>query len=265
MSDILKKIVESRLCDIEAKTVSIGELQAQYRERSAFRSFHKALLERQDSGKAAIIAEIKRGSPALGLFAPNLNPVSVAEEYERGGAACLSVLTEPHFFHGSMDALVAARNACSLPVLQKDFIVTEYQIYEAALYADAVLLIARCLESAQLKALHDLASKLKLDVLVEVFDEEDIEKIEPFHFPLIGINHRNLKTMDVCLDRSQTLFSRFTADQTVVAASGIKSRQDIENFLQTGIHTFLVGECLSLSPNRIEFLKELVGGRNNVN
>ena len=161
-----------------------------------------------------------------------------------------------------MDDLTAARNACELPVLQKDFIVTEYQVWEAAVHADALLLIARCLERQQLADLHSLAVELGLDVLVEVFDEEDIDTIEPFHFPLIGINHRNLRTMSIDLERSQRLVARCTADQTVVAASGIKTRADIENLMQAGISAFLVGESLSTHPNRADFLRELVGGEN---
>lgn len=262
MSNILHKIVEARLRDVETKTIPLTELKARYRDRSDFRQFRTALLKKTLlSNDVAIIAEIKRGSPAKGLFAPDLEPNQVVGEYEIGGAACVSLLTEPNFFYGSMNDLVDARKLCSLPILQKDFIVTEYQVYEAAVHADAVLLIARCLEASRLKDLHDLATGLKLDILVEVFDEEDIAKIEPFHFPLVGINHRNLKTMDVSLDRSVDLFSHFGADQTVVAASGIASRQNIERFLASGIRCFLVGESLSRASDRIGFLKELTDGR----
>lgn len=261
MNNILDTIVESRLRDVETKMISLAELKARYNDRSNFRPFRFALHEQTAKGRAAIIAEIKRGSPAKGLFAPDLDPSKVANEYENGEAACLSVLTEPNFFYGCLDDLVAARKSCSLPILQKDFIVTEYQVYEAAVHTDAVLLIARCLESPRLKDLHDLATELKLDVLVEVFDEKDIEKIEPFHFPLVGINHRNLKTMDVSLERSHDLFSYFEEDQTIVAASGITSRQDIDRFMETGIRCFLVGESLSRASHRGEFLQELVSGR----
>jgi indole-3-glycerol phosphate synthase len=234
-------------------------LKAWHQDRSDFRPFHQSLRQNViQPGRAAIIAEIKRGSPAKGLFAPDLDPVGCAKTYETGGAACLSVLTEPHWFFGAMDDLVAARNACELPVLQKDFIVTEYQVYEAAVHADCMLLIARCLERQQLADLHKLAMELGLDVLVEVFDEEDIDKIEPFHFPLIGINHRNLRTMGIDLERSKRLVSRFVPDQTVVAASGIKCRSDIEQLMPLGIRSFLIGESLSTSPNRVALLQELV-------
>jgi indole-3-glycerol phosphate synthase/phosphoribosylanthranilate isomerase len=260
MTDILNEIVARRRKDIEAKTVPLVELKARQNDRAGIRPFHWSLQQKMKRpGMAAIIAEIKRGSPAKGLFAPDLDPVQAAQEYD-DLAACLSVLTEPHWFFGSLDDLIAARNACNLPVLQKDFVVTEYQVYEAAVHADAMLLIARCLERQQLANLHSLATQLGLDVLVEVFDEEDMDKIEPFHFPLIGINHRNLRTMSIDLERSKRLFSRFTADQTVVAASGIKSRADIEKLMRVGIRAFLVGESLSTHVDRVNYLNELVHG-----
>jgi indole-3-glycerol phosphate synthase len=264
MTDILNEIVARRRKDVESKTVALSELKAKHRDRTDFRPFLQSLQKNiKRPGRAAIIAEIKRGSPAKGLFAPDLDPVESTKCYETGGAACLSVLAEPHYFFGSFDDLMAARNACSLPVLQKDFIATEYQVYENAVYADCMLLIVRYLEPQQVSDLHGLATELGLDVLVEVFDEEDIDKIEPFHFPLIGINHRNLRTMSIDLERSKQLFSRFTSDQMVVAASGIKTRDDIETLMQLGIRAFLVGESLSTHPNRTDFLRELVQGRNN--
>jgi len=263
MTDILNEIVSRRRIDIESKTVSLSELKAQYRDRDRtdFRPFHNVLrANKLLPGVASIIAEIKRSSPAKGLFAPYLDPEESAGLYEFGGATCLSVLTEPHSFHGAMDDLIAARNACNLPVLQKDFIIMEYQVWEAAVHADAMLLIARCLERRQLADLHGLATELGLDVLVEVFDEEDIEKIEPFHFPLIGINHRNLRTMDVELERSHDLVSRFAPDQTIVAASGIQTRADIENLMRAGIRAFLVGEVLSTEAEPYNLLRTLVHG-----
>jgi len=263
MSDILNEIVAQRRTDVETKTVSLAELQAKHRNRTDFRPFHKPLQQsRIEPKKAAVIAEIKRGSPAKGLFAPGLEPAETAATYERGGAACLSVLTEPHYFFGSFGDLIAARDACKLPVLQKDFIVTEYQVWECAVHADCLLLIARCLEQSPLEDLYGLATELGLDVLVEVFDEEDIDKIEPLHCPLIGINHRNLRTMSIDLERSVQLVSRFASDQTVIAASGIKTRHNIELLMPTGIRAFLIGESLSTHPNRIEFLRTLVEGGN---
>lgn len=269
MTDILTEIIKHRQADIASRSIPVSELKAKYHDRNDVRPFHKALCDKMNEKgtaaiTAAVIAELKRGSPAKGLFAPDLDPVSTAKEYELGGAACLSVLTEPHFFGGSLDDLTAARNSCMLPVLQKDFIVTECQVYEAALHADAMLLIARCLEPAQLADLHGLATELKLDVLVEVFDEDDIDKIEPLRFPLVGVNHRNLRTMSIDLDHARRLFSRFGPDQTVVAASGIKNRSDIESKMQDGFRSFLIGECLSTHSNRVRFLRELVQGGQHV-
>ena len=261
MPDILDEIVARRRTDIEASSVPLAEWKAKHRDRDDFRPFHWSLQQHmKQPGMAAVIAEIKRSSPAKGLFAPHLDPVESAGLYEFGGAACLSVLTEPHYFFGSMDDLIEARNACTLPVLQKDFIVTEYQVWEAAAHADAMLLIARCLERRQLADLHGLATQLGLDVLVEVFDEEDIDKIEPFHFPLIGINHRNLRTMDIDLDRSHNLVSRFSSDQTIVAASGIQTRYDIENLMRENIRAFLIGETLSTQAEPHNLLRTLVHG-----
>ena len=262
MTDILNEIVARRRKEVEAKTVPLSEWKAKYRERDDFRPFHWTLQQHlKQPGMAAVIAEIKRGSPAKGLFAPHLDPAESAGLYEFGGAACLSVLTEPHHFYGSMDDLIAARNACCLPVLQKDFIVTEYQVWEAALHADAILLIARSLEQRQLTDLHGLATELGLDVLVEVFDEDDIDKIEPFHFPLIGVNNRNLRTMNVDLERSRRLFSRFNTDQTVVAASGIQTRGDIERLMRDDIRAFLVGESLSTRAEPHILLRTFVSGK----
>jgi indole-3-glycerol phosphate synthase len=147
-----------------------------------------------------------------------------------------------------------------LPVLRKDFVILEYQVYETALYADCMLLIARCLDAPQLKHLYDLATSLRIDVLVEVCDEEDVRKIEPFHFPLIGINNRNLATMNVDVDNAGNFACSFSPDQTIVAASGIFSRADIARAMRVGIRCFLIGESLSRSRNRIETLRQLVNG-----
>ncbi|MDR1383426.1 MAG: indole-3-glycerol phosphate synthase TrpC [Planctomycetaceae bacterium] len=267
MSNILDQIVESRRKDYMLHTFSepdaestLSRLRDSFPVRNGVRSFRESLRKKVSTPKtAAIIAEIKRGSPSNGLFAPDLDPISCAEEYESGGAACLSVLTEPSYFFGKLEDLIDVRNHCSLPVLRKDFIVSEYQVKETAIFADCMLLIARCLDAAELKRLHDLALELQMETLVEVFDEQDIEKITPFRFPLVGINHRNLATMELNMERTQLFARSFAPDQTLVAASGIHSRMEIEQVMQTGITSFLIGESLSKSANRSGFLKELVG------
>ncbi|MCL2745274.1 MAG: indole-3-glycerol phosphate synthase TrpC [Planctomycetaceae bacterium] len=266
MSDVLQKIIERRIQTVKAMPVSIQELQTLFNEREDFRPFHNALKNKitdssVDGKTAAIIAEIKRGSPARGLFAPDLDVSQTANDYEIGGAACISVLTEEHFFFGSLDNLKIARDACSLPVLEKDFIVSEKQIYEAAVYADAILLIARCLERNQISDYHQLASELNLDALVEIFDEYDVEKIAPFSFPLIGINNRNLSEMSIDLENTNRLINSLGKNQTVVAASGIHSRSDIDRLMLTGVRTFLIGEALSVSADRIQLLKQFVGDK----
>ncbi|MDR1483569.1 MAG: indole-3-glycerol phosphate synthase TrpC [Planctomycetaceae bacterium] len=262
MSDILNEIVRQRRLDYESLTTCpISEIAVKCSERVDFRSFRAALAAKSSVvGEVAIIAEIKRGSPSKGIFASGLDAVSCAVDYECGGAAALSVLTEGRYFGGSIDDLVSARGSCGLPVLRKDFIATEYQVYETAIYADCMLLIARTLDGTTLKAYYDLATELKLDVLVEVFDEADIEKIAPYNFPLIGINHRNLATMEVDIDNSNNFARYFNNDQTIIAASGINSRGDIERIMCCGIKSFLVGESLSKSSDRVQFLRNLVNG-----
>ena len=259
MTDILEQIVMQRRKDIAAKSQNIAELKSRIADRNDHRPFLAAIKNRlaQINGNA-VIAEIKRASPAKGLFCPNLDVEQTARDYELGGASCMSVLTEPRYFFGSMADLVTARKNCNLPVLQKDFVVTKQQIFEAALHADAILLIARCLSASQMADLHALARSHRLDVLVEVFDENDAEKIAPFRFPLIGINHRNLATMGIDMQRSQGLLQYFDDDQTIVAASGIRSFDDLTAINALGIRAFLIGETLSRSENRVSLLKQFV-------
>ena len=259
MNDMLEQIVANRRKDIAANPQNIAELESQIADRDDHRPFFAAIKKRlTQTNDNAIIAEIKRASPAKGLFCPNLDIEQTARDYELGWAICMSVLTEPRYFCGSMADLVAARKCCHLPVLQKDFIVTEQQIFEAALHADAILLIARCLSSSQISELYDLATSLRLDVLVEVFDEADAEKIAAFHFPLIGINHRNLATMGVDMQRSEHLLQYFDDDQIVVAASGIGALADLQSVSTLGIRAFLIGESLSRSENRVALLRQFV-------
>ncbi|MDR1477906.1 MAG: indole-3-glycerol phosphate synthase TrpC [Planctomycetaceae bacterium] len=262
MTDILNEIVRLRRRDYEGLSFDFyGDFSGKISERLV-RPFRAALSgQARGWGEVAIIAEIKRGSPSKGIFAPKLDPVVCAVEYESGGAAALSVLTEGRYFGGLLEDLIAVRANCSLPILRKDFVVTEYQVYETAIYADCMLLIARTLDAKTIKDYHDLATELKLDVLVEVYDESDIEKISPFNFPLIGINHRNLATMEIDIGSSGKFAGCFNKDQTIVAASGIHSRSDIEKVMNngSGISAFLIGESLSKSKDRIKFLRGLVG------
>ena len=262
MTDILEQIIANRRKDIAANPQNIAEIQSRIADRHDHRPFLAAIKKRlAQTNENAVIAEIKRASPAKGLFCPNLDVEQTARDYELGGASCISVLTEPRYFHGAMTDLVTARMNCNLPVLQKDFIVTEQQILEAALHADAALLIARCLSRSQMADLHDMATSHRLDVLVEVFDETDAEKIAPFHFPLIGINHRNLATMGIDMQRSKRLLQYFGDDQIIVAASGIQSFGDLITINMLGIRGFLIGESLSRSEDRVALLRQFVNSQ----
>ena len=262
MTDILEQIVTQRRKDFATRSQNITELKSRIADRDDHRPFLAAIKKRlAQTNDNAVIAEIKRASPAKGLFCPNLDVEQTARDYEQGGAICMSVLTEPRYFHGAMADLVTARNNCNLPVLQKDFIVTEQQILEAALHADAVLLIARCLSKSQMADLHALATSHRLDVLAEVFDETDAEKIAPFHFPLIGINHRNLATMGIDMQRSKRLLQYFGDDQIVVAASGIGTLADLRSVSTLKIRAFLIGESLSRSEDRVALLRQFVNSQ----
>ena len=259
MNDILEQIVANRRKDIAANPQNIAEITSRIADRHDHRPFFAAMKKRlAQTNDNTVIAEIKRASPAKGLFCPNLNVEQTVRDYELGKATCISVLTEPRYFHGAMADLVTARKNCNLPILQKDFIVTEQQILEATLHADAVLLIARCLSRSQMVDLHAFATSHRLDVLVEVFDEADAEKIAPFHFPLIGINHRNLATMGIDMQRSKRLLQYFDNDQIVVAASGIGTLADLQSVSALKIRAFLIGESLSRSENRVALLRQFV-------
>jgi len=209
-----------------------------------------------------IIAEIKRASPSRGVIGPDLDPVPYARACERGGAAALSVLTEQVYFNGSVADLAAARAATSLPVLRKDFIISAYQLYESALLnADAVLLIVRILSGQQLQEYLDLCRRLQLDALVEVHSEKDVATANKAGAELIGINNRNLSSFKTDIQTAVRLKALLQPQQTVIAASGIATRLDIEKNLQAGIWNFLIGESLVRADNPEKFLKSLTQHR----
>lgn len=219
-----------------------------------------AVLGRSTPSGVGIIAEIKRASPSKGDIRINLDPADYAAKYEAGGAAALSVLTEQAYFKGSIDDFKAARGACRLPVLRKDFMVSAYQFYESAVMgADAVLLIARILSRQQLKDYLLLSRELDLDALVEVHSETDLENANLAGADLIGINNRNLQSFETSLDVAKNLAAQLTPDQTAVAASGISTRDDIEANLACGIRNFLVGESLVRAADTVRFMHTLLG------
>ena len=246
MSDVLRKIVARKAEEVAERRarVPLAELVARARDASPVRGFTAALEAKIAAGHAAVIAEVKKASPSKGVLRADFRPAEIAASYERGGAACLSVLTDVDFFQGHDDYLVAARGACALPVLRKDFTVDAYQIHEArALGADAVLLIVAALDDAQLADFSNLAMGLGLDVLVEVHDADELERALQTASPLIGINNRNLRTFEVSLRTTLDLKAGVPADRRLVTESGILGRDDVQAMRAANVHAFLVGEA----------------------
>lgn len=246
MSDILQRIVEVKRQEVEAAraTTPIDRLLALAREQAPPRGFARALQTRVASGRAGVIAEVKKASPSKGVLREHFVPALIARQYEAGGAAALSVLTDVSFFQGSADDLRQAREACRLPVLRKDFIVDPYQVAEArAMGADAILLIVACLDDAALLSLEGQAIALGMDVLVEVHDGEELERALALRTPLLGINNRNLKTFEVTLDTTLALRNRVPADRLLITESGILGAEDVRRMRAADVHAFLVGEA----------------------
>jgi len=214
------------------------------------------LQEKIAAGESAVIAEIKKASPSKGVIREDFDPVSIAQSYELGGAACLSILTDVDFFQGADQYLIDARAACKLPVIRKDFIVDEYQLYEArAMGADCVLLIVSALQVSELEALHAKALELGLDVLVEVHDQRELEVALAVDNPMIGINNRNLHTFEVSLDNTFELLEQIPENRIVITESGIHSATDVQRMKNNNVHAFLVGEAFMRNENPGQALK----------
>ncbi|MBD5769727.1 indole-3-glycerol phosphate synthase TrpC [Marinomonas colpomeniae] len=223
------------------------------------RGFANALKHQIAIGKAGVIAEIKKASPSKGVLRENFVPADIARSYEKGGAACLSVLTDHDFFQGHEDFLVEARAACGLPVIRKDFIVDEYQVLEArAIGADCILLIAACLSGDKLRQLDNMASDLGMDVLVEVHNRPELElALEYTETELFGINNRDLHTFELSLDHTFELMDSVPSDRLIVTESGIHTRDDVALMREKNINAFLVGEAFMRADNPGEKLAEL--------
>lgn len=258
--DILKKIVARKHEEIAARTrrVSLLELTEMAEALGPPRGFAAALAAQAAAGKAAVIAEIKRASPSKGVLRHDFQPGAIAASYERGGATCLSVLTDHDFFQGSEAALKEARAACALPVIRKDFIVDPYQVYEARVIgADCILLIAACLTDEQLAGLNRLAQGLGLDVLIEVHDGAELARALQIPGRLIGINNRDLRTFRVDLRTTLDLLAQIPDDRLVVTESGILEQEDVRRMQAHGVKAFLVGEAFMRATDPGEALQKL--------
>jgi len=250
--DILQKIVAVKREEVAAakRLRSEASLRAEAEALGGQRDFAAALRRKIAAGRAGVIAEVKKASPSKGVLREHFVPAQIAASYERGGAACLSVLTDVQFFQGSADYLKQARAACALPVLRKDFMVDAYQVFEArAMGADCILLIAACLDDAQMADLEAQAQALGLAVLVEVHDGGELERALRLRTPLVGVNNRNLRSFEVSLDTTLALLPRVPADRLLVTESGILAPADVKRMRDAGVHAFLVGEAFMRAPD----------------
>ena len=250
MSDILNKIVAVKHEEVAAakQRLPLPAMRADAESRVLTRDFEGALRAKIAKGQAAVIAEVKKASPSKGVLRADFIPADIAQSYAEGdgkvSAACLSVLTDRQFFQGSVDYLKQARASCNLPVLRKDFLIDPYQVYEArAMGADAILLIAACLDDAQMRDLEAIARGLDMAVLVEVHDGAELERALALKTPLVGINNRNLRTFEVTLQTTLDLQKSVPADRLLVTESGILAPADVKTMRDAGIHAFLVGEA----------------------
>ncbi|MGH8234058.1 MAG: indole-3-glycerol phosphate synthase TrpC [Rhodanobacteraceae bacterium] len=267
MNDILRTILARKREEVAERKarISMSALRERGEGVAYARGFTAALRVRTEAGRAAVIAEIKKASPSKGVIRPEFDPAEIARSYERGGATCLSVLTDVDFFQGSDAYLQQARAACALPVLRKDFIIDRYQIQEArALGADAVLLIAAALDNATLANLHAYAIQCGLDALVEVHDMVDLQRTLPLPNPehtLIGINNRDLRTFETSIETTLLLRPDVPSDRLLVTESGVATRDDIARLQTAGVDTFLIGEAFMRASDPGTALRELFDPR----
>ncbi len=260
MSDILEKIVAVKRQEVAAALARkpLSAMRADAESRVLTRDFVGAMRAKIAAGLPAVIAEVKKASPSKGVLRADFIPAEIAQSYAEHGAACLSVLTDQQFFQGSVDYLKQARASCDLPVLRKDFMVDPYQVYEArAMGADCILLIAACLDDAQMQSLEALAMSLDMAVLVEVHDGAELQRALQLKTPLLGINNRNLKTFDVSLDTTLGLLKDVPAGHLLVTESGISTVADVQRMRAAGVQAFLVGEVFMRADEPGQALAEL--------
>jgi len=262
MSDILNKILATKAREIAAARARIddGAIRAAAEAASPVRGFEAAMRAKVAAGQAAVIAEVKKASPSKGILRENFVPADIARDYAAHGAACLSVLTDVEYFQGALEYLREARAACDVPCLRKDFMVDEYQVFEArAAGADCILLIVAALDPAQLKQLESVALGLGMSVLVEVHDADELAVALDMRTPLLGINNRNLRTFETRLSTTLDLLPRIPAGKLVITESGILARDDVALMRDKGVHAFLVGEAFMRAPSPGEALRRMFG------
>lgn len=252
MSDILNKIIATKREEVlaarDAKPLTVVRAEAE--SAATPRDFVGAIRAKIAAGQSAVIAEIKKASPSKGVLREDFNPAEIAADYAAHGAACLSVLTDREYFQGAAEYLQAARAACNLPVLRKDFMIDPYQVYEArAMGADAILLIVAALPLSAMQEMEAIAHALGMAVLVECHDANELDVALHLKTPLLGINNRNLRTFEVSLETTLAQLERIPADKTVVTESGILAPADVEKMRANSVHAFLVGEAFMRAPS----------------
>jgi indole-3-glycerol phosphate synthase len=260
MSDILNKIVAVKREEVASALAkkSLAAMRADAESRVLTRDFEGAMRAKIATGQAAVIAEVKRASPSKGVLRADFIPADIAQSYAEHGAACLSVLTDKQFFQGSVDYLKQARASCDLPVLRKDFMIDAYQVYEArAMGADAILLIAACLDDAHMADLEAMARSLDMAVLVEVHDRAELERALKLKTRLVGINNRNLRTFEVTLQTTLDMLPDVPMDRLLVTESGILNAADVKRMRDANVHAFLVGEAFMRAAEPGEALAKL--------
>jgi indole-3-glycerol phosphate synthase len=258
--DILKKILDTKAEEVSRRKVRtpIVDLESFAESVEKPRGFYQALLGRAMMKKPAIIAEIKKASPSKGVIREDFQPVMIGQDYAMNGATCLSVLTDKDYFQGSEVYLQLVRERCPLPVLRKDFMIDPYQVYEArALGADCILLIVAALEDGQMRELAELATQLRMDVLVEVHNAEELQRALQLDTKLIGINNRNLRTFETSLQTTLDLKVQIPEDRLIITESGIHTPEDVKLMLDNGIYAFLVGEAFMRADSPGQKMREL--------
>ena len=259
-NNVLDEIIAHKRLEVSERQKSrpLAALKEALADVSPVRDFELALRSKIQAGDAAVIAECKKASPSKGLIREDFDPKAIAESYEQGGAACLSVLTDEKYFQGHDDYLVIARDACKLPVIRKDFMVAPYQVYESRLLgADCILLIVACLNDQELETLSNLATDLGMDVLVEVHDRTELERALRLRLPLIGINNRDLRRFVTDIETTIGLLGDIPHDRLVITESGIHSKKDIEYLRSHRVNAFLVGEAFMRAEKPGDELRQL--------